>query len=198
VSDLLALALNAIDGPVATLSVSELHGAVVGAGVAGPELYVPQVLIDLLGADALADLDSVQAFVNAALDALQAPDMSFSPLLPDDEEPLEARIEALSEWTAGFLAGLTAGFEAQGDIDYADLPETAREIVDDFAAIAEADPDSVADAVEIEDSGMEVSGAEASGTEIAERELLELQEFVKVGALLLRSLLHDGADDPED
>jgi uncharacterized protein YgfB (UPF0149 family) len=55
------------------------------------------------------------------------------------------------------------------------LPEEVREIIRDFAAIA--------------DAGLDVQDNEA------EKDYMQLEEFVKVGALLIMSMLNDAADD---
>jgi hypothetical protein len=156
-SDLDALALNAIRDQAQSLSTSELHGAVVGIGVCSEQSFSLQSLVDLLGVDALSDENDVEAFVNASLEILFADDMSFTPLLPEDDAPLEIRVTAIGEWTGSFVAGLAAGL---AEID---LPG-------DSAAAA---------------------GEEATAGEEAEFDLLQVQEFVKIGALLVMSLLND-------
>ncbi len=177
-ADLSALALDAAAGPASALSASELHGAVVGIAVASTETFSLQTLVDLLGADALASAASVEPFVRESLTQLMAEDMSFAPLLPDDDEALAVRLEALAQWTAGFLAGLVAGLDvAEGSLEA--LPEEAQEIVRDFSAIAQVSPDE-------EDA------------DDAEADFLQLAEFVKVGTLLIMSVLTDGGDDNAD
>ncbi len=152
-----------------------------GLAAWGTDLFPVQALVDLIGADVLTDEASVTRFIEAAIDDLFAEDMRFMPLLPEDDTPMALRLEALGLWCGGFLAGLGAGFGAGSAVaqDPQDLPEQAQEIVEDFAAIAEID---------VESSG-------AGSREQAEAELAELQEFVKVGALLLASLLTYGTDD---
>ncbi len=171
-SDLHALALNAIRDPAQSLSISELHGAVVGIGVCTEQSFSLQSLVDLLGVDALSDENDVEAFVNASLEILFADDMSFTPLLPEDEAPLEIRATAIGEWTGSFVAGLVAGLGEQAAGSFASLPEEVQEIVEDFAAITEID----------------LAGETG---EKAEADLLQVQEFVKIGALLVMSLLND-------
>lgn len=174
-ADLSALALDAVAGPASALSASELHGAVIGIAVASTETFSLQILVDLLGADALAGGTDLEPFVRESLTQLMAEDLSFAPLLPDDDDPLAARLEALAEWTAGFLAGMVAGLDvANASIDV--LPEEAQEIISDFSAITQ------------------VSFDEADG-EDAEADFLQLAEFVKVGTLLIMSVLPDGSDD---
>ena len=164
-SDLTALALDAAH----QVSVAELHGAICGVAACGLEEFPLQELVDLIGVDLLTDEASVSRLVDASIDELFSEDLRFLPLLPDDGEPLAARLEALGQWCAAFLA--------------ADLSEDAQEILEDFAAIADIDPES---------------GSEsdlASLAEQAEADFVELQEFVKVGTLLVSSLVIYGADD---
>jgi len=188
-SDLYALALNAIRDQAQSLSTSELHGAVVGIGVCSEQSFSLQSLVDLLGVDALSDENDVETFVNASLEILFADDMSFTPLLPEDDAPLEIRVTAIGEWTGSFVAGLAAGLDEQAAGSFASLPEEVQEIVADFAAITEINlpGDSAAAAGE----GDAAAGEEATAGEEAEFDLLQVQEFVKIGALLVMSLLND-------
>jgi uncharacterized protein len=173
-TDLTALAINAVAGPGGGLSVSELHGAVIGIAVANLQTFSLQALVDLLGADALSSEADLAPFVNESLAALLAQDLSFMLLLPDDDEALVDQLEGLASWTASFLAGLVAGLSLT-DASMATLPEDAQEIVRDFSAIAQ---------VEVE-----------TGDPDAEADFLQLREFVKVGVLLIMSVLNDVADD---
>jgi uncharacterized protein YgfB (UPF0149 family) len=178
-NDLTALAMNAAAGPVGGLSLSELHGAVIGIAVADYEAFSLHELVQLLGADALSSEDDVVPFVRESLDQLMAEDLSFMPLLPDDDESMSDQLEGLASWTASFLAGMVAGLSVD-ERTLAALPEEAQEIIRDFSAIAQldvaADDD---DEPDYED----------------ESDLLELQEFVKVGTLLIMNVLNDVSDD---
>ena len=65
--------------------------------------------------------------------ALSGTDMEFSPLLPDDDDALEQRVEALGAWCHGFLYGfgsLSSGSRGPlpGDVDevLADLTQISR------------------------------------------------------------------------
>jgi uncharacterized protein YgfB (UPF0149 family) len=177
-ADLTALALNAVD----TLSVSEIHGVVCGLAIWQEENFHLQELIDLVGVDALTDEFSVEAFVNASVEALTAEDMSFSPLLPEEDAELELRVESIAEWCAGFLAGFGAAGTARGLSSLDALPDEAQEILGDLSAITEIDAQAYADPDE-EDA------------EEAEADLVQIQEFVKVGVLLILSLI---TEPPED
>ena len=183
--DLTALALNAAH----QLPVAELHGAVCGLAACHGEDVPIEDVVALLGVDALTDEGSVHAFVSAAAADLAAEDMSFMPLLPEDDVALEDRLEALGQWCASFLAGFAAGLARRGVGTLDDCPDEVKEIVRDFAAIAQVDPSA------------STVDAQASGErqEAAEQDFVELHEFVKVGALLISSTLaEDEADEPGD
>ena len=168
-ADLTALALGAVE----SLSVAEIHGAVCGMAVGSGGTIELDSLVELVGIEALRDEHSVGEFVIAAVEDLLAEDLSFAPLLPDDDVSLPLRLEALGEWCGGFLAGFAAGTGLQGAGEER-LPEEAREIIGDFAVIANVDVSEVGD---------------AEDPESAERDFAEVYEFVKVGTLLLRSLM---------
>ena len=137
-NDLTALAMNAAAGPVGGLSLTELHGAVIGIAVADFEAFSLHALVQLLGADALSSEEDVVPFVRESLDQLLAEDLSFMPLLPDDEESMSDQLEGLASWTASFLAGMVAGL-CVDERTMAALPEEAQEIIRDFSAIAQVD-----------------------------------------------------------
>ena len=90
-------------------------------------------------------------------------DMSFTPLLPDDEAALAERAGALGAWCEGYIFGLGLG----GLSSRSELPREAGEVVNDFSEIARVDTES--------DMGDE---GEAAYT--------ELVEYVRTGALLVR------------
>lgn len=94
------------------------------------------------------------------LQAMYAPDMSFAPLLPDDEYDLNERLMALSAWVRGFLEGMAlVGSRQLGESS----PEI-RELIRDFVAISQVD-------------------AQEDGSEEDEQQLTEVVEFVRVGVL---------------
>jgi len=86
--------------------------------------------------------------------------MEFEPLLPDDEQPLNGRANALALWCTGFLYGLGTGFIA----DLEALNGDVGEIVRDFTEISRA------------------SGDEADADESNEQAYAELVEFIRVAA----------------
>ena len=105
-------------------------------------------------------------------------DLSFAPLLPDDDALMEERLSALAHWCQSFLTGLAAGLSRRGIQSLKALPDEAQEIIQDFAAIAQLETELADD---------EPEEGEAS--------FVELEEYVKVGALLVTSLINDAGDD---
>lgn len=146
---------------------SELHGSLCGylAGGARPHGHDLLPALQLESADnALGDAD--QALLDGLLaqcrDALEDSDLGFEPLLPEDDRPLDVRAEAVAAWCRGFLGG----FGLAGPQAHADLSADAQEVLRDFGTIA-ASAFAYEDAEEDEDA------------------LIEVQEFLRVGALLL-------------
>ena len=148
---------------------SELHGALCGRLAAGSRIREPEWLSMVcehmgLPEDAAEQSDDLAPFMNKAyeqtLALLQAADMSFHPLLPDDDYAIEQRLEALVAWVRGFLEGmaLSAG-ESLGQ-----APDEIRELIEDLVAISQLSEDEEAD-------------------EESEQQLLEIIEYVRLGAL---------------
>ena len=89
----------------------------------------------------------------------------FDPLLPDDDQPLKERAEALRDWSAGFLYGLGLNRHADDNT----LSSEASEGLRDLADIANMDMDSVEDGEDEDD----------------ETHLAEIIEYIRVVAALL-------------
>lgn len=127
-----------------------------------------EIEIDEAGRDTLAGLR------DAALAALTDLQLGFTPLLPDDELPLETRAHALGAWCEGFLFGLAG----RNKLDIRDCSEEVREILKDLTQFTRASLDASGD-VEVEE------GAYA-----------ELVEYIRVGAQLVYMELHPRPDAP--
>ena len=147
---------------------SDLHGTVCGIAAANPLAFSLPMLIDLLGTDALHDEVSAEAFVAASLDLLFAQDMEFHPLIPDDDEPMSARLGGIAVWCAGFLSG----FGSTMQVDAVELPNEVEEILRDFVNISGVDE-------------------EAAETEQNEESFMEIYEYVRVGAILTVTLMRE-------
>ena len=140
---------------------AELHGAVSG-WLAGGGDDAPGWLGRLLADAEAGEADDTLQVLRAATAAqLEDRSFGFTLLLPEAEATLYQRSAALFEWCRGFLGafGLAAG-EAQG------LSEEGREALADLAKLAAAAPQD-------------------SGDDEDESALAEIEEFVRVAALLL-------------
>ena len=102
----------------------------------------------------------------ASTRALEAGDMSFQPLLPADDEPLEERTAALAAWCQGFNYGLALAVRF-GDADEAVRHEAIAEIVRDFAEMSQ------------------LGYQEDEGDRDAEADWAELVEYVRVSVQLV-------------
>lgn len=148
---------------------SELHGVLCGRLAAGSRIQEPEwlnMVCEHMGLPeaAVEESDDLAPFMNKAyeqtLGLLQSTDMSFHPLLPDDDYAIEQRLEALVAWVRGFLEGMAlAAGESLGQ-----APEEIRELIEDMVAISQLSEDEEAD-------------------EESEQQLLEITEYVRLGAL---------------
>lgn len=156
---------------------AEIHGSVCGAlCVQRPEDIDLLRLLDA-GVPAKSRApDGLKQLRDEALVSLQDQDMGFAPLLPDDSHPLEARVDAMAAWCAGFLFGLSLrpGFDPR------QMGEDAQEILTDFTELTRASFDP-------EEDG-----------ELEETAYAELVEYVRVGVqLIYMELRPDPMPDPQ-
>lgn len=146
-----------------TLPVAELHGSLCGwlaGGGASNREWLAKVL---------ADSEIPRVPEGSALDQLRlasAAQMAdrgfdFQLLLPDADATLSERSGALFDWCRGFLGGFGLSAGAQPP-----LSEDSREALGDLARLAAAQPQD-------------------EGDEDDEAALAEIEEFVRVAALLL-------------
>lgn len=143
----------------------EVHGAMVGLIAGGVEQGRGawlKPLVELMN-DGQALPAELQQLVEELFTDTQARlaerDFGFMPLLPEEEEPLCDRVEAMSLWVQSFLTGLAI---IQPGLSKA--PEDVREIINDLAAIAQVEIDVAED-----------EESEAAYTEIV--------EFVRMAAI---------------
>ncbi len=148
---------------------SELHGALCGRLAAGARMQEGDWLamvcehmgLPTTGAEDSATLHQFMLTAyDEALERLKSADMSFRPLLPDDDYAIDQRLEALISWVRGFLEGmaLSAG-ESLGQ-----APDEIRELIEDMVAISQ-----LSDEEEQDDE--------------SEQQLMEIVEYVRLGAL---------------
>lgn len=164
--DELGLALSKVN---TTCSGAELHGVMSGLLAGGARLN-RQALIKALESHTNADQpfndETVAKLWQLQLESLEnlnGSDLSFSPLLPDDDTPLKQRVDAMSEWCQGFLVGF--GMAAR--------PQDTR-------IQGEAVKDTLQDLVHI--TQVESSDEEDEESEVAYAELFE---FVRMAAIHL-------------
>lgn len=122
-------------------SAAELHGGLSGVmcigGVAAADRWIDQQLEEWQQHGESSLGEALQAVEHETWRMLNTPDMSFEPLLPGDEHPLDQQVRALAAWCNGFLSGLgLGGLQLTGDGTDAD--ETVTEIAKDFAEISRA------------------------------------------------------------
>ncbi len=106
---------------------------------------------------------------NGSAAALKDITLGFELLLPDMDQPLDERMEALAEWLQGFLGGFgmvhSSSTQASDDV---------KELIADFASIAQLDVDAEDDSNE------------------AEEAFYEIVEYVRMGATYCFNELSDG------
>lgn len=145
------------------IDASELHGALAGliaGGATADNGWIARVMAD----PTLAPETPGGAFERlrtATLAQYESPEFGLQLLLADDDAPLQVRSGSLFAWCRGFLGGfgLAAG-------DASQLSEDSSEALADLARLAAAAPQD-------------------DGDEEDEDALSELEEFVRVSAMLL-------------
>jgi uncharacterized protein YgfB (UPF0149 family) len=151
-------------------SAAEIHGTICGAACgtdAPPAEYWAEALLDEANMPAALYrecLDLLSTLSARFARDLDSEELAFVMWLPDDAASLAARVEALGQWCRGFLFGL--GTAAPAD---ASLSPEGREFLADLARISRVD--------------CRIPRAAESD----ERAYVELVEYVRVGALLLRA-----------
>lgn len=163
------LALAAIELPV-----SEVHGTVVGAIANHLKTGISPDLLKLIEPDSDPN-DGRFSHLTQLLHELYRENSEllfeskegYNLLLPDDDESISVRVEALAGWSRGYLLGLL--YNDRFSIDQ--LPESGSEIARDMMEIAEA----------------------AAGMDEEEEEnwaLSELEEYIKVGTQLIFEFIY--------
>lgn len=144
---------------------AEAHGTLAGALCAAPGYRFEDWLAEILpeGAASPAIEAILARLFDETRDALLGGDLDLQLLVPDDEQALRERTEALALWCNGFLYGLGTN----GSGDPAALPGDAGEVVRDFTEISRAGVN------------------DADGLEANEEALAQLVEFVRMGVQLV-------------
>ncbi len=142
---------------------AEAHGSLCGA-LCSMAPYRMEDWVNEILPDGGALPEESSAFIErvfmATANSFGEQGMEFQPLLPDDEEPLNGRANALALWCTGFLYGLGTGQIS----DFDGLTGDVGEIVRDFTEISRA------------------TGDDADADESNEQAYAELVEFIRVAA----------------
>lgn len=151
---------------------AEAHGDFCGRvclqGPGAIRLWHKDLLADAATDDVLAHECGIalERLAAGTLLDLEAGDLRFRLMLPSDDESLQQRTAALSEWCQGFMHGLVAGGAADAGLqDDALATSLISEILDDFSEITRA--------------------TSADDSEDSERAFFELAEYVRVSAQLI-------------
>ncbi len=149
---------------------SELHGLMCGQLAAGvrfdADAWLAMVVAHLDVQEIEDDDDKAElvALYELALSQMSDGGFTFTLLLPDDETELLARTESLGAWCSGFLGGFGLSY----DRDKQKLSAEITETMDDLSQIA---------MVSLQDDN----------DDEAEQSLMELEEYVRMAALMVFS-----------
>jgi len=153
-----------LDAVNAGVSASEVHGFVTGwisSGTAwdsAAEVFEQALETTLQGALA----ETVKQTADDVKAGLADMDFGFQILLPEDENAINNRRVALSEWCRGFLSG----FGLTGRYQDSELSDEVKELLTDFAQISQVDDDIPED-------------------EENDSDLTEITEYVRIGAVMI-------------
>ncbi len=154
-------------------SPSHLHGAICGVLCGGGNRdaeYCLTAVAQALHIEILGELTgSCLRLAAVTIAALQDEEFDFHPFLPDDEEEIEVRVRALSDWSAAFLSGYAVSIAAP---DSGVFAEDTSDVLKDIHAIADA-------AVDTEDEAMEPDEEES------ENHYFELTEYLRFATINL-------------
>ncbi len=167
----------------AMMGAAEAHGALCGMlcarGTTGLSTWSDHVLgeQDSAGTGLHEAVHLLSGLHQTTLEQLNDAMADFHLLLPDDDDSLSERVEALANWCQGFVYGLAAG----GIKEETELPADSQEIIKDMIEISRAGYDDFMSAGEAEDED-----GDANADEIA---YMEITEYVRTGILLINEEL---------
>ncbi len=162
---------------------AEVHGILCGMLCGGMSL-TDQKWLEVLSetinqGDAFSDPTQhlLNSLFNQTCQQLLEPEFALNLLLPDDQAPINDRGAALINWVQGFMLGF--GLHQQ---DLMQCSDDVKEALEDFSDISRMEEPMDAD-------------------EESEKALLEVEEYVKISAILCfselgQSLLDDQQDTP--
>ena len=159
----------------------EFHGMLAGListrGAEAEQLYIEELIpadydpADLLQQEAI---DGIALPYEALREQLNDPLLSFHPLLPEDDNTLDERVDAMAAWCQGYLLGLSRG----GLPDSAKLSDETNEFLQDILSISRAE------------------NFELDGDEEDENALYEIIEYLRTGVVVVHDELQPTAPAP--
>lgn len=156
---------------------AECHGFLCGyfCSNGDPEEEVVRncLLADIEGDLLLVCLERIRTLAADVHDQITSPDFALKLLLPDDTRPLSERGASFIQWCEGFLSGLGAA----GALKFFSLSSEGQELLDDLYKICRLDPQGMHDSAPDE-----------------EYSLMELIEYVRMGAILIYEEFHRSED----
>lgn len=161
-----------LDDLQSSVPAAESHGCLCGALCTTSHYSVERWLDELVAQpdDAADDRRRpLSLLFTDTVRALRGDEMELELLLPDDDNALEDRAAALSQWCQGFLYGFGSG----APVDARQLPPDVDEVLRDLTHIGRA-------AVESRD-----------GSEEEEQAYAQIVEYVRVGVQLIHDELMD-------
>jgi uncharacterized protein YgfB (UPF0149 family) len=166
-------------------SPSHLHGGICGVlcgGGARDAEYCLAAVAQALHLEIHGELaGSCLRLAAITIQALQDEEFDFHPFLPDDEEDMEVRVIAMSDWCSAFLSGYAMSIATP---ESGALGEENSEILKDISAIASAAVDAVDDDVEPDE-------------EESENHYFDLTEYLRFATLNLFMDLIDKEESAE-
>ena len=159
----------------AAMGAADAHGALCGMLCARGTIELSEWIDHVIGEqeqgnELLHDVvHKLSELHQSTLEMMNDATGDFKLLLMDDEDPLTERVETLSAWCQGFVYGLAAGGIKEGS----ELPEDTDELLKDMIEISRA-------AHDVDDAGVEESDDNDD-----EEAYMELEEYVRMGVLLI-------------
>jgi uncharacterized protein YgfB (UPF0149 family) len=171
----LAIAQGNLEAP----ELAECHGVACGllcrSADASLDVFIGLLnMLELVNDPGTGLKMSLEELLNSSRAQLADEDMGLQLWLPNDDETLEERTMALSQWCSGFLAGLGSS----GDETLKGISDVSNEALKDLQQISTAD---VADTDESEED---------------EKAFVEIIEYIRIVILMIREDLRgpDGQD----
>jgi yecA family protein len=158
----------------AALGAIESHGVLCGMLCAQGSTSAAQWMLQVFGERDESSMVLQEAgkkllqIYQLSVEQMNDNDIEFRLMLPDDDEPLETRVEALGTWCQGFVYGLSVGGIKEGT----ELPEDSKELIEDILEISRA-------GYVVDDE------AEMDVTEEDEVAFMEVSEYIRMGVLFI-------------